>query len=63
MIELDLCQATYYGSKGEGTCQFSKSNLPVAARNSKYLVALNKPQFLQSAACGMCFSVSALCMY
>ncbi|XP_076451211.1 uncharacterized protein LOC143287151 [Babylonia areolata] len=48
---------TYYGPTGEGTCQISKSNLPPAARNSKYLGALNRPQFRGSASCGMCFRV------
>ncbi|KAK7098798.1 expansin-YoaJ-like [Littorina saxatilis] len=50
---------TYYGSKGEGTCQISKTNLPPAARNAKYLVALNSEQFMNSAACGMCFRLKA----
>ncbi|KAL8564467.1 hypothetical protein ACOMHN_017609 [Nucella lapillus] len=48
---------TYYGPEGEGTCQINKDNLPPAARNSKYLAALNAPQFRKSAACSMCFRV------
>ncbi|XP_025077461.1 uncharacterized protein LOC112554082 isoform X2 [Pomacea canaliculata] len=50
---------TYYGDAGGGgTCSYGVQNPPVA-RQVKYPVALNRPQFLNSVMCGTCWKVSA----
>ncbi|CAL1530477.1 unnamed protein product [Lymnaea stagnalis] len=50
---------TYYGDIVEGTCQIAKP-LPEAASNARItaLVALNRPQFMNSLVCGMCIKVT-----
>ncbi|XP_059142651.1 expansin-YoaJ-like [Physella acuta] len=50
---------TYYGEGTGGTCQYS-TPLPPAATDPKIgaLVALNRPQFLDSLTCGMCLRVT-----
>ncbi|CAL1530476.1 unnamed protein product [Lymnaea stagnalis] len=50
---------TYYGEGTGGTCQYA-TPLPPAATNRKIsaLVALNKPQFLNSITCGICLKVT-----
>ncbi|XP_059142649.1 expansin-YoaJ-like [Physella acuta] len=50
---------TYYGDIVEGSCQIA-APLPPAATNSKItaLVALNRPQYLNSLVCGMCIKVT-----
>uniref|UniRef100_A0A2C9LCA8 Expansin-like EG45 domain-containing protein n=1 Tax=Biomphalaria glabrata TaxID=6526 RepID=A0A2C9LCA8_BIOGL len=49
---------TYYGETVDGTCQIARP-LPMAASDPKIsaLVALNRPQFLNSMTCGMCIKV------
>ncbi|PVD19299.1 hypothetical protein C0Q70_19786 [Pomacea canaliculata] len=50
---------TYYGDAGGGgTCSYGVQNPPVA-RQVKYPVALNRPQFLNSVMCGTCWKVTA----
>ncbi|XP_059142652.1 expansin-YoaJ-like [Physella acuta] len=50
---------TYYGQGTGGTCQYS-TPLPRAATDPKIkaLVAINRPQFLNSLTCGMCLKVT-----
>ncbi|KAK0056406.1 expansin-YoaJ-like isoform X1 [Biomphalaria pfeifferi] len=50
---------TYYGEGIGGTCQYGRP-LPHAATDPKIsaLVALNKPQFLNSLTCGICLKVT-----
>ncbi|KAK6179309.1 hypothetical protein SNE40_011699 [Patella caerulea] len=52
---------TYYGPDDTGTCQYNPPSRPPAALHPtiKHFVALNKPQFLGSYSCGMCFKVHA----
>ncbi|PVD19298.1 hypothetical protein C0Q70_19785 [Pomacea canaliculata] len=49
---------TYYGSSGGGgTCSYGVQN-PPAASGTKYPVALNSPQFMNSVMCGSCWRVT-----
>lgn len=50
---------TYYGAGESGTCSYTPPSLPPVAANIRRLVALNRPQFFGSLACGMCFKVHA----
>ncbi|KAK6179321.1 hypothetical protein SNE40_011710 [Patella caerulea] len=56
-----LGDGTYYAKTTNGTCQYDPPSLPPVAMSPHigYLVALNKAQFLDSVACGMCFRVHA----
>ncbi|ESP00688.1 hypothetical protein LOTGIDRAFT_157978 [Lottia gigantea] len=52
---------TYYGPTDGGTCQYDPPSKPPAGLNPiiRNFVALNKPQFLGSYSCGMCFKVNS----
>uniref|UniRef100_A0A2C9KME2 Expansin-like EG45 domain-containing protein n=1 Tax=Biomphalaria glabrata TaxID=6526 RepID=A0A2C9KME2_BIOGL len=60
---VDLNYGTYYGqNSGGGACQYA-GPLPRAATDPKIwaLVAINRPQFLDSLTCGICLKI-AFCL-
>ncbi|XP_060066507.1 uncharacterized protein LOC132546808 [Ylistrum balloti] len=55
-----LGTGTYYWYTEDGTCSYPPPELPPVAKHPGItdFVALNRPQFFGSLACGMCFSVN-----